>query len=279
MAVAVSWFKSASLPPGPVKGSLNITPKNAWGCLLKDKSEDNDPKDGWKSPKEWWQKESWRVLDGNPVEMQWGDLKCLKRSSVGKLLHGRESKYFSQSLSETIIGNISTKLFLPKGSWSWVCSHSPPQDENDISVLCFCSVTSPFYLHRKFQLTLSINVHICLKNKMLFVSCRNNLNINSHFVSCTCGLYVNTKVCVRFSHYKWWTSKVILQDTIYLKKKEEEKSWWFSWIFASFEILKSSTLSTFVFRTGTSLLMSCSISWSPGCRSTWRTVCTTLFSP
>lgn len=116
MAVAVSWFKSASLPPGPVKGSLNITPKNAWGCLLKDKSEDNDPKDGWKSPKEWWQKESWRVLDGNPVEMQWGDLKCLKRSSVGKLLHGRESKYFSQSLSETIIGNISTSCFCQKGA-------------------------------------------------------------------------------------------------------------------------------------------------------------------
>lgn len=31
---------------------------------------------------------------------------------------------------------------------------------------------------------------------VLLVSRRNNLNINSYFISCICGLYINTKVCM-----------------------------------------------------------------------------------
>lgn len=37
---------------------------------------------------------------------------------------------------------------------------------------------------------------------MLLVSRRRNLNINSHFISCPCGLYMNTKVCLLNSYFK-----------------------------------------------------------------------------
>ena len=40
----------------------------------------------------------------------------------------------------------------------------------------------------------TLGFHIMYNHHASCVSRRNNLIINSHFVSCTCGLYINTKV-------------------------------------------------------------------------------------
>lgn len=45
-----------------------------------------------------------------------------------------------------------------------------------------------------------IFVFMCI---MHLVSGRRNLNINSHFISCPCGLYINTKVCLVIFYLKW----------------------------------------------------------------------------
>lgn len=55
------------------------------------------------------------------------------------------------------------------------------------------------------NLSLVTYVRSCVDNKhivmtVLLVSRRRNLNINSHFISCPCGLYINTKVCLVHSY-------------------------------------------------------------------------------
>lgn len=58
-----------------------------------------------------------------------------------------------------------------------------------LPVIIHVSTVNSFLHYSRWQLNL----------KCFFVSFfffRNNVNINSHFISCPCGLYVNTKVCL-----------------------------------------------------------------------------------